>query len=113
MNNKVYKNSDGGFYTSIKLEPSKNLGTKVKKGQLISYDPMSYSVNCGHDDNATYNQGTLVKIAIITSDKGMHFGIRRFIQLTMKRKIFLKISSLLIFSMIKSTNKVFVFIVIQ
>ena len=70
LNNKVYKNSDGGFYTSIKLEPSKNLGTKVKKGQLIAYDPMSYTVNCGYDDSATYNQGTLVKIAIITSDKG-------------------------------------------
>lgn len=70
LNNKVYKNSDGGFYTSIKLSPAKNLGTKVKKGQLIAYDPMSYSVNCGYDDNATYNQGTLAKIAIITSDKG-------------------------------------------
>lgn len=70
LNNKVYKNSDGGFYTSIKLEQAKNLGTKVKKGQLIAYDPMSYSVSCGYDDSATYNQGTLAKIAIITSDKG-------------------------------------------
>ena len=70
LNNKVYKNSDGGFYTSIKLFPAKNLGTKVKKGQLIAYDPMSYTVNCGYDDSATYNQGTLAKIAIITSDKG-------------------------------------------
>lgn len=70
LNNKVYKNSDGGFYTSIKLEPAKGLGTRVKKGQLIAYDPQSYTVNCGFDDNATYNQGTLAKIAIITSDKG-------------------------------------------
>jgi hypothetical protein len=70
LNNKVYKNSDGGFYTSIKLEPSKDLGKTVKKGQLIAYDPQSYTVNCGYDDNATYNQGTLAKIAIITSDKG-------------------------------------------
>lgn len=70
LNNKVYKNSDGGFYTSIKLEPAKGLGTKVKKGQLIAYDPKSYTVNCGYDDSATYNQGTLAKIAIITSDKG-------------------------------------------
>ena len=70
LNNKVYKNSDGGFYTSIKLIPAKGLGTKVKKGQLIAYDPMSYTVECGYDDSATYNQGTLAKIAIITSDKG-------------------------------------------
>lgn len=70
LNNKVYKNSDGGFYTSVKLEVDKSLGTKVKKGQLIAYDPMSYSVNCGYDNSATYNQGTLAKVAIITSDKG-------------------------------------------
>lgn len=70
LNNKVYKNSDGGFYTSIKLVADKGLGTKVKKGQLIAYDPMSYTVNCGYDNSATYNQGTLAKIAIITSDKG-------------------------------------------
>ena len=70
LNNKVYKNSDGGFYTSIKLEPAKRLSTRIKKGQLIAYDPKSYTVNCGYDDNATYNQGTLAKIAIITSDKG-------------------------------------------
>lgn len=70
LNNKVYKNSDGGFYTSIKLVADKSLGTKVKKGQLIAYDPMSYTVNCGYDNSATYNQGTLAKIAIITSDKG-------------------------------------------
>lgn len=70
LNNKVYKNSDGGFYTSIKLEPAKGLTTRVKKGQLIAYDPKSYTVNCGYDDSATYNQGTLAKIAIITSDKG-------------------------------------------
>ena len=70
LNNKVYKNSDGGFYTSIKLEPAKGLGKTVKKGQLIAYDPQSYTVNCGYDDSATYNQGTFAKIAIITSDKG-------------------------------------------
>lgn len=70
LNNKVYKNSDGGFYTSVKLKVDKNLKTKVKKGQLIAYDPMSYTTNCGYDDNATYNQGTLAKVAIITSDKG-------------------------------------------
>lgn len=70
LNNKVYKNSDGGFYASVKLETVKDLGVKVKKGQLIAYDPMSYTVECGYDDAATYNQGTLAKIAIITSDKG-------------------------------------------
>ena len=70
LNNKVYKNSDGGFYTSVKLKPVDNLGTTVKEGQLIAYDPLSYTTNIGYDKNATYNQGSIVKIAIITSDKG-------------------------------------------
>lgn len=70
LSNKVYKNSDGGFYASVKLSTAKGLGSKVKKGQLIAYDPLSYTIDCGYDDNATYNQGTLAKIAIITSDKG-------------------------------------------
>ena len=70
LENKVYKNSDGGFYTSVKLIPAKGLGTRVKQGQLIAYDPMSYTTDIGYDDNATYNQGTIAKIAIITSDKG-------------------------------------------
>lgn len=70
LNNKVYKNSDGGFYTSIKLKPADKLGTTVKAGQLLAYDPLSYSTESGYDNNASYNQGTLAKIAIITSDKG-------------------------------------------
>ena len=70
LDNNIYKNSDGGFYTSIKLKPVDKLGTTVKKGQLIAYDPLSYNTETGYDDNATYNQGTLAKVAIITSDKG-------------------------------------------
>lgn len=70
LTNNVYKNSDGGFYTNIKLKPVDKLGTTVKAGQLIAYDPMSYTTDIGYDNNATYNQGTLAKIAIMTSDKG-------------------------------------------
>ena len=70
LNNRVYKNSDGGFYTAIKLKPADNLGVRVKAGQIIAYDPLSYSPNVGYDNSPTYNQGTIAKIAIITSDKG-------------------------------------------
>lgn len=70
LNNKVYKNSDGGFYTAVKLKPADKLGKTVKAGQIIAYDPLSYTTEIGYDDNATYNQGTIAKIAIITSDKG-------------------------------------------
>lgn len=70
LTNKVFKNSDGGFYTAIKLKPAEGLGNTVKAGQLIAYDPLSYTTGVGYDNNATYNQGTLAKIAILTTDEG-------------------------------------------
>lgn len=69
LRNRVYKNSDGGFYTSIKLKPAK-IGSTVKAGDLIAYDPLSYTTEVGYDDNPTYNQGTIAKVAIITTDDG-------------------------------------------
>lgn len=102
LNNRVYKNSDGGFYTSIKLEQAKNLGTKVKKGQLIAYDPKSYTVNCGYDDSATYNQGTLAKIAIITSDKGFEDScvVSRYISDALSSDVIMEVTV----SLSKNTN---------
>lgn len=70
LKNKVYKNSDGGFYTSIKLAPYDNLKNTVKKGDLIAYDPKSYTVKTGYDDNPSYNQGSIAKVAIVNSDDG-------------------------------------------
>lgn len=70
LRNKVYKNSDGGFYTSIKLKAYDKLGSTVKAGDCIAYDPLSYTVDSGYDDNPTYNQGTIAKVAIITTDDG-------------------------------------------
>lgn len=72
LTNKVYKNSDGGFYTAIKLIPMKgiHLNGYVDEGEVIAYDPLSYTPDIGYDDNATYNQGTLAKIAIMTTDMG-------------------------------------------
>lgn len=70
LRNKVYKNSDGGFYAAVKLVPVSNLGTTVKEGQVIAYDPLSYTENFGFDNNPTYNQGALVKVAIMTTDEG-------------------------------------------
>lgn len=70
LRNKVYKNSDGGFYAAIKLKAADKLGGTVKAGEVIAYDPLSYSQNFGFDDNPTYNQGALVKVAILTTDEG-------------------------------------------
>lgn len=70
LTNTVYKNSDGGFYTSIQLVPNKKIGTTFKAGDVIAYDPKSYTQNVGYDDSCTYNQGTIAKVAIMTTDEG-------------------------------------------
>ena len=113
LNNKVYKNSDGGFYTSIKLKPAEKLGKTVKKGQLIAYDPQSYTVNCGYDDSATYNQGTLAKIAIITSDKGFEDSciVSSYISDALSSNVIMEVPVTLskstnIFNMVKVGDKV-------
>ena len=113
LSNKVYKNSDGGFYTSVKLETVKGLGNKVKKGQLIAYDPKSYTINCGYDDNATYNQGTLAKIAIITSDKGFEDScvVSSYISDALSSDVIMEVPVTLskntnVFNMVKAGDKV-------
>jgi hypothetical protein len=70
LRNKVYKNSDGGFYASVKLKASDKLGGTVKAGQVIAYDPLSYDQHMGYDDNPTYIQGALLKVGIMTTDEG-------------------------------------------
>lgn len=66
------KNSDGGYFTPIKLSPANNLklNTKFKKGEILAYDKLSFSSSLGEDDNLSYNAGTLMKIAILNTDEG-------------------------------------------
>lgn len=70
LNKIVYKNSDGGFYTAIKLIPNQDLKTTFKMGDVLAYDPESYTQNFGYDNNCTYNQGTIAKVAVLTTDEG-------------------------------------------
>jgi len=71
LREKVEKNSDGGFFITIKLDPSKNykVGDKVKAGDIVAYDKSSYSDTVG-EGNLAYNIGTLTKIAIMHTEKG-------------------------------------------
>ena len=67
----VEKNSDGGFWITIKLDPAKKFkkGDKIKAGEIVAYDKSSYSDSVGKG-NLAYNVGTLTKVAIMHTDEG-------------------------------------------
>lgn len=71
LREKVEKNSDGGFFITIKLDLAKNYkkGQTIKPGEIIAYDKDSYSNKVGVG-NLAYNIGTLTKVAIMHTDKG-------------------------------------------
>ena len=71
LREKVEKNSDGGFFITIKLDTFKNYkkGDSIKAGEIVAYDKSSYSDTVGIG-NLAYNIGTLTKIAIMHTDKG-------------------------------------------
>lgn len=71
LREKVEKNSDGGFFITIKLDLVKNYkkGQTIKPGEIIAYDKDSYSDKVGVG-NLAYNIGTLTKVAIMHTDKG-------------------------------------------
>ena len=71
LREKVEKNSDGGFFITIKLDLAKNYkkGQTIKTGEIIAYDKDSYSDKVGVG-NLAYNIGTLTKVAIMHTDKG-------------------------------------------
>lgn len=69
---KTYKNSDGGFYLSVKLDimPGIKVGSSFKAMQVLAYDHKSYSPNIGYDNNPTANRGILGKVAFELTDEG-------------------------------------------
>ena len=68
----VEKNSDAGFYVPLKLDKMAGIsqGKKIKAGDILAYDPTSFSNSVGESDNIAYNIGKLCKIAIINTDDG-------------------------------------------
>ena len=71
LREKVEKNSDGGFFITIKLDTPKKYkkGDSIKPGDIVAYDKESYSDKIGIG-NLAYNIGTLTKIAIMHTEKG-------------------------------------------
>lgn len=70
LKNEVKKNSDGGFFITLKLDTDLKVGSKFKKDQIIAWDGTSYSNKNGETDNLAYNLGVLAKVAILNTDEG-------------------------------------------
>jgi hypothetical protein len=70
LRERVEKNSDGGFYVTLKLDSDLKKGSKVKPNQILAYDKSSYSNEIGNPNSIGYKIGTLAKVAIITTDEG-------------------------------------------
>ena len=70
LKEEVRKNSDGGFYITIKLSTDMKKGQKFKKNTVLAYDMRSFSNRIGEEDNLAYNAGVLAKIAILPTDEG-------------------------------------------
>lgn len=68
----VRKNSDGGFYVTVKLDAAKDLkvGDKVQPNQIVAYNPKMFSEYVGSGNELSYNIGPLCKVAIPVSDEG-------------------------------------------
>lgn len=65
----IEKNSNGGFYTPLKLDVADKIkvGSKVKENQIVAYNKKSFSNSIGESDNIAYNNGKIAKVAILNS----------------------------------------------
>ena len=64
------KNSDGGFFVTVKLDANVRKGQKVKANQIVAYDKLSYSNSVGDPNTIAFNNGVMAKIAILVTDEG-------------------------------------------
>lgn len=67
----IEKNSDGGFFITLKLDSDLKVGSKVKKGEIVAYDKESFSnaVGGGSTNDLAYSIGPLAKVAILNTDE--------------------------------------------
>lgn len=68
----IEKNSDGGYYVPLKLDPADGMkkGVKFTKDQILAYDRYSFSNKLGESNDIAYNIGKLAKVAILNTDEG-------------------------------------------
>lgn len=70
LEEQIMKNSDGGFYVTIKLDTDLDIGSTFHEGDIIAYHRASYSNKNGETDHLAYNLGVLAKVAILNTDEG-------------------------------------------
>lgn len=72
LREKIQKNSDGGFYVTVRFKPMVKKGQTLKYNDILAYDPTSYSPAIGQQaspKNIAFNIGTMAKIAIMCTDE--------------------------------------------
>lgn len=69
LDEQTMKNSDGGFFVTLKLKTDLKVGQTVKENQILAYDSRSFSGRVGSGQVA-YNMGCLTKVAIMTTEDG-------------------------------------------
>lgn len=68
----VMKNSDGGFFILVKLDPMVKKGDILHNNDILAYDKTSYSKSIASEKNKkniSYNIGTMAKIGIMCTDE--------------------------------------------
>ena len=73
LEEQTMKNSDGGFYVTVKLDPIVREGTTLKNNDILAVDRTCYKDQVGHESTTkgvTYCIGALCKLAILPTDEG-------------------------------------------
>ena len=67
----IKKNSDGGFYITIKLDTDLKNGSRFKANDILAYDHQVYSDSVGDGSNIAFSLGALGNIAYMNTDEGI------------------------------------------
>lgn len=70
LRDNVKKNSNAGFYTTIKLDSDFKVGQTFKANQILAHDKSFFSDIIGSDGDLAYNAGIFTKVAILNTDEG-------------------------------------------
>ena len=73
LEEQTMKNSDGGFYVTVKLDPIVKEGATLKNNDILAVDRTCYKDQVGHESTTkgvTYCIGALCKLAILPTDEG-------------------------------------------
>ena len=70
LRTQILKNSNGGFFTTSKLDPKVKEGKTFKAGEILAFDKNMYSDDVALGDNISYKLGTLSKLAIFNTEEG-------------------------------------------